>query len=169
MSDAYVLPAETFKFNELKRRLLVDHPDLDEETLNDTLEGATNLKEAIAAVIRSAIDDEALADALKSRFDTLKQRLNRIEDRAVAKRQAALHAMQAADMPKLLEPDFTASLRATGPSVIVMDEAAIPSPFWVEQRPKLDKRALLGVLASGENVPGATLSNGHVTLSVRVR
>ena len=43
---------ERITFTELRRRLLELHPDLDEQTLNDTLEGATNFKEALSAISR---------------------------------------------------------------------------------------------------------------------
>ena len=60
---------ESINYEDLRRRLLDASPDLDERTLLDTLEVATNLQEAIAAVIRSALDDEALAKALRSRIE----------------------------------------------------------------------------------------------------
>ena len=44
----------------LKQRLLESYPNCDDETLTDTLEGITDLHEMIAAVIRSALVDEAL-------------------------------------------------------------------------------------------------------------
>ena len=44
---------------ELRRRLLEAEPDLDETTLLDTLEGLTDLNEAIAELVRSALVDAA--------------------------------------------------------------------------------------------------------------
>ena len=55
----------TLTYQELKCRLQADFPVLDEETLADTLEGITDLHEMIAAVIRSALVDEALHSGLR--------------------------------------------------------------------------------------------------------
>ena len=43
------LNLERTRFTELRRRLNEIYPDLDNQTLNDTLEGATNFKEALSA------------------------------------------------------------------------------------------------------------------------
>ena len=48
---------------------------MDEETVLDTLEGITDLHEMIAAVIRSALVDEALHAGLRFRLDDMKERL----------------------------------------------------------------------------------------------
>ena len=53
------LSLETTKYQLLMERLLTDFPRADEETIRDTLEGITDLHEMIAAVIRSALVDEA--------------------------------------------------------------------------------------------------------------
>ena len=84
------LQLERTRFVELRRRLLELHPDLDDQTLADTLEGATDFKEALAALIRSALEDECLAKALKERLDQMRGRLNRLEARASSKRQVAV-------------------------------------------------------------------------------
>jgi hypothetical protein len=61
------LKLETLKHQVLKQRLLSEWPECDEETLADTLEGITDLREMIAAVIRSALVDEALQVGLRTR------------------------------------------------------------------------------------------------------
>jgi len=52
----------------LRERLLESFPQTDDETVRDTLEGITNLHEMIAAVIRSALVDEALHAGLRFRL-----------------------------------------------------------------------------------------------------
>ena len=52
---------ELNNFRLLRDHLLLQIPDIDPETLADTLEGITDLREMLAEIIRSALDDEALA------------------------------------------------------------------------------------------------------------
>ena len=158
---------ERTRFVELRRRLLELHPDLDDQTLADTLEGATDFREALAALIRSALEDECLAKALKDRLDQMKGRLGRLEARASSKRQVAVENMEAADLRKLQEPDFTASVRLGPPSVAIVSEDELPIDYLLPQPPKPDKRAILEALSGGIFVPGAVLSEPKVSLSVR--
>ena len=53
----------------------------------------------IAAVIRSALVDEALHSGLRSRLDDMKERLSRLELRASKKRELALEAMSEVGSP----------------------------------------------------------------------
>ena len=121
------LSVETTTYLQLRERILLDYPQADEETLLDTLEGITDLHEMIAAVIRSALVDEALHDGLRSRMDDMKERLSRLELRASKKRELALHAMSEVGLSKLEQPDFTASTRAGSPALLVISEQTIPA------------------------------------------
>ena len=66
----------------LRERLLAEFPDADDETLSDTLEGLTSLREKIAELLRSQQEDTTLVTALKLRIDELQERRARIEARA---------------------------------------------------------------------------------------
>lgn len=160
---------ELTRFNALRRQLIEADPEIDETTLADTLEGATNLHEAIAALIRSALDDEDLISALKVRLEAYRQRLDRLGQRIKTKRMLAQSTMEEAGIDKILEPDFTLSLRKASPALVVTDEASIPEWFWIPQPAKLDRRALLEALKAGTTVTGAELSNAPRSLSVRTK
>ena len=98
------LSTEVPRYQLLKQRLLLDYPDLDQETLADTLEGITDLHEMIAAVIRSALVDEALQGGLRSRIEEMKRRLVRLEERGAKKRHLALEAMSEVGLGSLSSP-----------------------------------------------------------------
>ena len=144
-------------------------PTVDEDTLADTLEGITDLHEMIAAVIRSALVDEALHAGLRFRVDDMRERLSRLELRASKKRQLALEAMTEVGLNKLEQPDFTASARAGSPALVVIAEDRIPEAYWLPQPPKLDRQAILGELKRGIDIPGAQMSNPKPVLSVRTK
>ena len=165
----FPLSVESSKYQQLKQRLLVHFPTVDEETVTDTLEGITNLHEMIAAVIRSALVDEALQAGLRFRVDDMKERLSRLELRASKKRELALEAMTEVGLSKLEQPDFTASARAGSPALVVIAEDRIPEAYWLPQPPKLDRQAIIGELKRGLDIPGAQMSNPKPVLSVRTR
>ena len=161
------LAFERTRFNELRRRLIGLYPDLDDQTLNDTLEGATNFKEALSALIRSALEDECLAKALRERMNNMRARLARHEARATSKRQVVVENMEAADLRKLIEPDFTASTRMGPPSVVIESEDELPIDYLLPQPPKPNKRSILEALTRGSAVPGAVLAQPKLSLTVR--
>ena len=88
----------------LRGRLLGEIPDLDAETLADTLEGLTDLKEMLAELVRSALEDEALAAGLSTRLSDMKARLERFETRAKRKSQLALKTMSEPTWPNSSSP-----------------------------------------------------------------
>lgn len=153
----------------LRQRLIEAFPRIDDETLHDTLEGITTLEELIAETIRSALLDASFRTGLSQRLDDMKERASRLEHRAAKKRQIALEAMSDAGLKKLEQADFTASVRAGVPSLIVEAESEIPSDYWVPQSPKLSRQAVLRDLKQGAEVPGTYLSNAKPNLSVRTK
>jgi hypothetical protein len=161
------LDQERTRYIDLRRRLLELHPELDDQTLNDTLEGATDFREALAALVRSALEDECLAHALKERLSQMRGRLARLEGRSASKRQVVLENMQATQVHKLSAPDFTASVKICPPAVTIVAEDDLPIDYLQPQPPKPDKRAILEALNKGTPVPGAVLSETKHTLSVR--
>ena len=163
------LKLETVKHHALKERLLANWPACDEETLRDTLEGITHLHEMIAAVIRSALVDEALHSGLRFRLDDMTERLSRLELRANKKRELALHAMTEAGLSRLEQPDFTASARVGSRALVVIAEDQIPEAYWVPQPPKLDRQSILAELKRGADILGAQMSNPQPVLSVRTK
>jgi hypothetical protein len=156
-------------YQTVRERIIALEADIDETTLADTLEGLTDIHEVLAAIVRSALLDEALAEGLKGHIQRLQERLQRLTERGAARRQIARDAMVEVDIRKIAAPDFTVSVRAGSPSLQVVDEAVIPGSYWEAREPRLNRAEVLADLKRGLDIPGTHLSNPEPVLSVRVR
>jgi hypothetical protein len=156
-------------YRAIRDRIRAQDPDIDERTLADTVEGLTDLHEIVTAIIRSALEDEALANGLRGRIGEMEDRLARLQDRASKRRQIAKDVMVELDVKKIQAPDFTVSLRPGTPALMVIDEAAVPSIYWEPRDPKLNRQGLLADLKQGAEITGVSLSNPEPVLSVRTK
>ena len=156
------------------RALLTAYADIlgdDAQAKHDAVEGETGLHEAIKAGIGRIVEVQGLVAGIDLALGTLKDRKARLEAQDERIRAAMLTAMEVSGLQKLETPLGTVSRRAVPPSVVVTDEHAIPPDYWVEQDPKLDKRALLQALKAlppGEHIAGAELSNGGSTIALKL-
>ena len=156
-------------YRAVRERIRALEPELDEQTLADTVEGLTDLHEILAAIVRAALADEALAVGLKGRIAEMQERLERLQERAAKRRQIVKDTMVELDLKKLTAPDFSASIRPGMPALLVIDEAAVPSIYWEPREPRLDRQGLLAELKQGSEITGVTLSNPEPVLSVRTK
>ena len=156
-------------YQTVRERIKALDPDIDETTLADTVEGLTDLHEILAATVRAALTDEAMAEGLKGYIEELRSRLTRLAERAAQRRHIVRDAMVEADLKRIVAPDLTLSVRQGSPALVVVDEIAIPQPYWVPREPRLDRSGLLNDLKRGMHVAGAELGNPEPVLSVRVK
>jgi len=165
--DPLAFSATTYRA--VRERIRTQDPDLDEQTLTDTVEGLTDLHEILAAIVRAALADEALASGLKGRIAEMQERLERLQERAGKRRQVVKDTMVELDLKKLTAPDFSASIRPGMPALLVIDDQAVPSIYWEPREPRLDRQGLLAELKQGAEITGVTLSNPEPVLSVRTK
>ena len=163
------LQLTAISYRAVRDRIRTEDPQIDEQTLADTVEGLTDLHEIVAAIIRSALADEALATGLKVRVAEMQERLERLQDRASKRRQIAKDVMVELNLKKITAPDFTVSIRPGMPALLVLDEAAVPSIYWELREPRLNRQELLSDLKGGAEVGGVALSNPEPVLSVRTK
>jgi hypothetical protein len=161
--------------------------------LADTIEGETNLLEAIDIALAEIDETEVLISGLRDKEAQFTQRRRSMEERARRFRTLIEQAMAIAEQAKLRRPAATLTLRKLPPDVVVIAEADIPSTFFVPQPPpppKLDKTALKEALLTRETkvafaasldsdaervqalaaitpIPGASLNNGGFSLQIR--
>ena len=156
-------------YRTLRDRIREQDPQIDEQTLADTVEGLTDLHEIIIAILRSALADEAMASGLKCRIADMQDRLARLQDRASKRRQIAKDVMVELDLKKISAPDFSVSIRPGLPALQILNEDAVPSIYWQPGEPRLRRQALLNELKEGTDIEGVSLANPEPVLSVRVR
>ncbi len=143
--------------------------DADPKLILDTIEGETNLAEACVVVLDECNEDEILIEGLAAKINELQVRKGRMEKSVETRRGIILMAMDRAGLQTIKSPLGTMSTRPTPPKTIISDEAQIPARFWKPGNPTLDRAALKAALDGGEQIPGAGLSNGGLSLSVRVK
>jgi hypothetical protein len=156
------------EYRRQREALIAQFPELEEDgdTLADTLEGVTEAPDLISRFVRDAREDEAMADALAGMMKDMGERKQRLSHRASRRRDAALAIMQAMDLRKLEQADFTASIRAVPVKVEIEDEALLPDAYCKFVRTP-DKSSIREAIMSDAVVPGARLSNGGETLAIR--
>lgn len=170
MSVTHKAEQELTHWQYLKDRLLANCPELaeDESTLLDTLEGETDLHELCLWAIRQTEDDQDRVAGIDQRIQQLKERKERLKHRVEETRNAVASVMERAGVRKIEGADYTLSVRANKPSVLVTDETELPADYWREKITRSpDKTAIKQALDDGYTVPGAVLSNGSTGLTVR--
>ena len=63
-------------------------------------------------------------------------RLDRLQECAGKRRQIAKEVMIELDIKKITAPDFTVTIRPGMPSLLVIDEQAVPSIYWQPVAPR---------------------------------
>lgn len=149
--------------------LIAEYPELadDEDLRASMIEGSTEAFDILARCIEHEANAKAMSTALASRMDDLKLRVNRFEKRREAMRDLIFRIMTAANLRKAELAEATISIRPGAPKVVVTAEAELPDDYFRTTR-SVDKAAIRDAIKAGKFVPGAELSNGEDTLSIRV-
>lgn len=140
--------------------------DDDEDLIRDSVEGQTDLHEAIGSAAALIFETEGHLAAIKALSDRLTARKQRYEHRIRMVKAAVSVALEMGELKSLELPFGTISQRSKPRALIVQDETAIPSDYW-KATPKLDRKMLTAALKNGAAIPGADLDNGGVTVAFR--
>lgn len=120
---------------------------------------------ALDTLLRVDILDAARAEELRAAIAPLRDRLAEVEARRQSTRERLAELLDAHGVVGEARPFGRMTLVRTPPRVDVHDAEALASQF-IRINPEPDKAAIRAALAAGEEVPGARLSNGSVTVRI---
>ena len=138
---------------------LLDEGEIDEGIYQDTLDslGGTIAVEEVVKGIRTKL---AEAEAYKEEAARLTEKRQRAEASAEAMKKMIMTYLDNTNQKKLNTGLFCVS-RGSSKSANITDESLIPAEFLIEQPAKIDKKAILTALKSGEEVKGAELKESE--------
>lgn len=149
---------------------LMDDPDVDADTVLDTIEGVDGEIEIKADGYAKVIAQlNADAEALKKESERLNKRRTTIENNITRLKSALQMAMQATGKTKFKTELFSFGIQKNPPSVVIdePDIGKIPGIYLVLQKPQIDKSKLKEDLKNGVNLSG--LAHLEQTEGLRIR
>lgn len=154
----------------LKIMSMMDDPDLDPQTLADTMEaveGELEIKaENYAKVIRNLEGDIA---AIKLELDRLSAKKKALENNIKYMKSALQMAMETTGKTKFKTELFSFGIRKNAPSVI-MDEPYIenvPERFLKYSEPTINRSAIKEAIQNGEDLEGLAHLESSTSLNIR--
>jgi len=147
-------------------RLLEMMPDVDEETLTDTLDGLNDFPELLSWMVRLIGEEQASVEGLKVYIGELTTRKQNAEARIDRMKSVVMEAMEIAGDKSVKLPEATLSVRKGQPKLVVTDEYRIPDTYYESVPKRLDAH-IKSDLIEGVTVPGAELSNSPPSLTIR--
>lgn len=165
MDDARILKIEIEAAKVLREQIEAISAN-DPDFIRDTIEGETNIREIVARLVAEEGEEKAVLEGLDRYSDGLAARKSRIKQRIETRRALIATALDIAELKSLDTPTGKVTVTPVAPKAIYQDEALIPSRFWKAGTPTLDKKAVTDALKAGDEIPGATLSNGSKTIRI---
>lgn len=146
---------------------LADDIDGDADLAASAVELQTSLPEAVDEALQRLAEVDGMSVVLGERIKNMQARKKRLETQADRIRQTLATALGSVDVQRLERPTGTVALTRTPQTVIITDAAALPASMVRQPPPEPDKIALKKALVAGQRVPGATLSNGNITVTIK--
>ena len=140
---------------------LAQSGEVDQETIDDTIESMD-----LTTDIERKIEGYAIVmDELKASNERIHNEEKRLADRRRVQqnnynrmRETLLDRMKLLKLDKVKTDKYTVSIRQNPVKVVVSDESNIPKDFFIEQRPKVDRKKLKEHLENtGEELEGVEL------------
>lgn len=146
-------------------RDMAEDPDIDPETLRDTMEGVEGELEVKAEGYARVIQDlKAASKALEEeekRLNAKRKVINKNVDRMKAE---LLTAMQASGKSKFSSGPFTFSLRKNPAALVIDRPDDIPAEYLIPQPPAIDREGIKKAVRDGESYDWCHLEQGKTLI-----
>ncbi len=136
------------------------------EGLEDTLQSLDDaIEEKAVGYAKVMKNIEGQVVAIKTEEKRLAEKRRSLENNIKRLKESLQDAMLLNDKKRIETELFNFNIQKNPPSIRVIDEEMIPKSYYVEQSPKLDRRALISELKESD-IPGVELTQGE---SLRIR
>lgn len=140
-------------------KYILDHADeLDEQTLNDTLESIQEpLEEKVdntVGLLKSLKND---IDNFKKEEQDLKKRRQTIENNFKRVKEWSEYTLSTLDVDKLKGNKHELRMQKNSVSVLIPDESKVPEQYLIPQPPKINKAEIKEDLKNGDEYDWAEL------------
>lgn len=139
--------------------------ELDEQTIADTIEGASGELELKATNVAMFIRNlESSAEQIKLAEKAMAERRKQLESKADSVKQYLFDNMKRTGVTKIESPYFALTIKKNPPSVVIDDVALIPSEYKIftpPPPPSPDKQAIKAALQEGKTVEGAHIEQNE--------
>lgn len=146
---------------------LAENPEIDPQAISDTLEAISGEIEDKAQNIAIVIKElDSQAEKLSAEIQRLSERKSSIVSNIATLKRNLTNAMNVTGKVKFKTELFTFNVQKNPPALIVDNDKAIPAQYLIPQDPKIDKKAILNAIKSGEKVDYAHIEQ---TEGVRIK
>lgn len=149
---------------------MMEDPEVDEQTLADTLEGIEGaLEDKADNYARVMRQMDADAKAIKAEEERLYNRRKSIENRSAWLKKTLQTVMEETGKTKFKTQFFSFGIQKNAPSVVIdaTDIDSIPADYLVQQAPKIDKTKIAADIKAGADLSG--IAHLEQTESLRIR
>jgi hypothetical protein len=152
---------------DVAKGLIASLAEYGDDVLHDMAEGETSIMEAIDAALVEIDECDAIIAGCKAQIEVYSDRSAKFGQRRDRVRSLIEQAMLISGLPTAKRPVATLSVKSTPPKPTIVDESLIPSKFFKQPLPVLDKLAINKAAKDGETIPGVQMDNGGVSLQIR--
>jgi hypothetical protein len=136
----------------------------DPQELLDTINEVFEMK--AEAIVKYARNLDSFSESCRAECDTLHQKAVSAEKHAERLRAYLADTMKRLGRTEAEAGLFKLKFQKSPPSVLVLSAADVPTRFWDHPAPVMNKTRIKEAINAGEDVPGATLTQGE-TLRIR--